>query len=250
DTPSEEVAQVDGFSINFRERFLRKIKGSFYVGLELDYNRLSNVNFIERTQEPFTRPVGNEGSTNYGLGLGFVFDQRHNILNARKGAFIETGFLHYDEAWGSDFSYTNYFLDARYYHPTAKNQVLAYQFFANLVPEDRGSEVPFNQLALMGGESLMRGYYLGRYRDNVLLATQAEYRFLPFPFSKRFGATVFASVGGVSPSVREIDLGDWVAAGGAGLRVLLFPGKDIFSRFDVAVTGEGIGYYLFIGEAF
>ncbi|MEM6299109.1 MAG: BamA/TamA family outer membrane protein, partial [Bacteroidota bacterium] len=182
--------------------------------------------------------------------LGLVFDQRHNVLNARKGAFVEAGFIRYDEAWGSDFSFTNYFLDARYYLPTTKKQVIAAQFLANLVPADRGSDVPFNQLALMGGESLMRGYYLGRYRDNVLLATQAEYRFLPFPFSKRFGATVFAGIGGVSPNFREIDLGDWKASGGVGLRFLLFPGKDIFTRFDVAVTNEGLGYYLFIGEAF
>ncbi|MEM6297785.1 MAG: BamA/TamA family outer membrane protein, partial [Bacteroidota bacterium] len=193
-TPSSEIAQVDGFSIAIRERLLRKVKGDFFIGLELDYNRLSNVRFRERTSEPFTRPIGNEGSTNYGFGLGLVFDQRHNVLNARKGAFVEAGFIRYDEAWGSDFSFTNYFLDVRYYLPTTKKQVLAAQFFANLVPADRESNVPFNQLALMGGKSLMRGYYLGRYRDNVLLATQAEYRFLPFPFSKRFGATIFAGV--------------------------------------------------------
>ena len=38
----------------------------------------------------------------------------------------------------------------------------------------------------MGGESLMRGYYLGRYRDKNLLAGQVEYRILPFSFSKRW----------------------------------------------------------------
>jgi hypothetical protein len=40
------------------------------------------------------------------------------------------------------------------------------------------------------------------------------------------------------------------AAGGLGVRFLLFPGKDIYTRFDVAFTNEGVGYYLFIGEAF
>lgn len=249
-TSSEALAQVDGFSIAIRERVLRKIKGSLYAGLELDYNQLSGVTFREQTTQPFARPAGSEGSINYGLGIGVVFDQRHNVLNPRKGVFAETGFLHYDDAWGSDFSFTNYFLDARYYLPTTKDQVLALQMFANLVVDDPGSEVPFHQLALMGGENLMRGYYLGRYRDNVLLASQAEYRFLPFPFSKRFGATIFASVGGVAPRVSSLRLSDFVGAGGAGLRFLLFPEKDIFTRFDVAFTSEGMGYYLFIGEAF
>ena len=47
----------------------------------------------------------------------------------------------------------------------------------------------------MGGESLMRGYYLGRYRDRHLLATQVEYRILPFTFSKRWGASIFLAMG-------------------------------------------------------
>jgi hypothetical protein len=39
-------------------------------------------------------------------------------------------------------------------------------------------------------------------------------------------------------------------ASGGGLRFLLFPKKDIFSRLDFAVTREGTGIYIFIGEAF
>lgn len=160
------------------------------------------------------------------------------------------GFLHYDEIWRSDVSYTNYFLDMRYFVPTTKKQVLATQFLLNVVEPDKGNAVPFNQLALLGGESMMRGYYTGRYRDNVLIASQIEYRFLPFPFSRRFGATVFLSAGEVASAVKKINLENLKVAGGAGLRFLLFPAKDIFTRFDLALTNEGVGYYFFIGEAF
>lgn len=250
DTPSEAIAQVNGLSISIRERILRQVKGSLFLGVELDYNRLSKTYFDVRQAENFTFPTGSNGSTNYGAGLGLVYDNRHNVLNVREGFFAETGFLRYDEGWGSDFSYTNYFLDMRYFLPVARTQVFATQFFANTVVPDRGSDIPFNQLALMGGENLMRGYYTGRYRDRAYLAAQAEYRFLPFPFSQRFGGAAFLGAGAVAPALRQIDLGDFSAAGGAGLRFLIFPGKDIYTRFDVAFTEEGIGYYLFIGEAF
>ncbi|MDF9799049.1 outer membrane protein assembly factor BamA [Catalinimonas alkaloidigena] len=246
DTPEEELAQVDANSIAVRERVLRNITGSLYMGIELDFQRLGNVDFIPVQNEPFPLPTGNEGSTNMGIGIGLVYDDRHNVLNVRKGFFGETGFLHYDERWGSDFSFTQYFLDARYYYPVNRNQVLAHQLYG----VSMNGEVPFNQLALMGGESLMRGYYTGRYRDKTLLATQLEYRFLPFPFSRRWGAAAFLSAGGVAPEPREIKLGDWVVAGGAGVRFLLFPTKDIYTRLDVAFTEEGVGYYFFIGEAF
>lgn len=246
DTPEEELAQVDANSLVVRERVLRNITGSLYMGVELDYQRLGNVDFIPVQEEPFPLPSGSEGSTNMGIGIGLVYDDRHNVLNVREGFFGETGFLHYDDSWGSDFSFTQYFLDARYYYPVNHSQVLAYQLYG----VSMNGEVPFNQLALMGGESLMRGYYTGRYRDKTLLATQVEYRFLPFPFSRRWGAAAFLSAGGVAPEPRKINLGDWVVAGGAGVRFLLFPTKDIYTRLDVAFTGEGVGYYFFIGEAF
>lgn len=247
ETPEQEQAQVDANSIALRERVLRKVVGGLYLGAEFDLQRLSNVSFdLENPDQPFDFPLGSQGSTNFGMGLGLVFDQRHNVLNVREGFFGETGFLRYDDAWGSDYNFTSYFLDARYYHSLPRGQVLAWQGFA----QSSNGDVPFNQLALLGGESLMRGYYLGRYRDKSLLATQLEYRFLPFPFSKRWGASVFAGAGTVAPSLSDTQLNNLKLAGGAGLRFLLFPNKDIFTRLDFAFTEEGNGIYIFIGEAF
>lgn len=249
DTPQEPIARIDGFSFTLRERLLRELSKNFYVGLEFDFNHLNAVEISE--QRPgFIAPPGIDGFTNFGFGLGLVYDQRHNVLNPRKGFFVEGGFLHYDERFGSDYSFQNYFGDFRYYQPTFKNQILAYQLLVNTSIPVNSSEVPFNQLSLMGGESLMRGYYLGRYRNNALVATQAEYRFLPFPFSKRFGATIFGGLGTVGPSLMDLKLDQLRTSVGLGARFLIFPGKDIYTRFDFAVTNEGLGYYLFIGEAF
>ena len=102
----------------------------------------------------------------------------------------------------------------------------------------------------MGGESLMRGYYLGRYRDNHLLAAQLEYRILPFKFSKRWGASVFMATGQVFSQNNKFQFKNLLPTGGAGLRFLVFPEKDIYTRVDVAFTQEGRGIYFFIGEAF
>ncbi len=112
--------------------------------------------------------------------------------------------------------------------------------------------VPFNQLPQLGGPNLMRGYYQGRFRDNNHLASQIEYRFLPLPlgFSKRIGAAVFASTGTVFSSAENLRWRDFRGAAGAGLRFLLFPKKDIFVLADYALTREGGGFYLYIGEAF
>ncbi len=246
DTDGEELAQIDAGSISIRERVLRKVYKNLYLGFESDLHKLSNVSLTSLSNEPYEMPAGLLKFRNIGLGLGLVYDSRHNVLNVREGFFGETGFLRYDDAWGSDFEFTSYFFDARYYHSLAESQVLASQIYFSEVQ----GNAPFSQLSLMGGESLMRGYYLGRYRDKTLLAAQSEYRFLPFPFSKRWGAAAFVGVGTVSAGATKLDMSKLKVTGGTGVRFLIFRSKDIFTRFDVAVSEDGLGYYFFIGEAF
>jgi outer membrane protein assembly factor BamA len=214
----------------------------------VDYQRLSAVEFLTQPNESLELPLGSTGSANLGFGVGLLYDNRHNVLNVRKGFFSELALLRYDQRWGSDFSFTSLLSDTRFYRPINKRDVLA----AQLLGQFNVGNTPFNQLALLGGESLMRGYYLGRFRDNNQLAAQVEYRFLPLPlgFSKRLGAALFASSGTVFDQFRALSLRDVVWAAGGGFRFLLFPKKDIFSRVDVAFTREGPGFYIFIGEAF
>lgn len=247
-TPSEHPARVDATQILLRERLLRKIKPNFYAGLHTDFQRHSALTFQAEENQPLEKPTGATGSTNLGVGLGVMLDTRNNVLNARNGVFSELAFLRYDGAWRSDFNYTHLIADARAYLSVNSRDVLAFQLLA----QGNIGDIPFNQLALLGNESMMRGYYTGRYRDNNLLAFQTEYRFLPLPlrFTDRLGAAVFASAGSVCEYPEKLSTRDFVWSGGAGLRLLLFPKKDIYTRIDAAFTEEGTGFYIFIGEAF
>jgi hemolysin activation/secretion protein len=134
------------------------------------------------------------------------------------------------------------------YKTLGSRNVLALQAFGQF----NIGEPPFNQLSLLGGESLMRGYYTGRLRDKNQLAAQAEFRMLPLPlgFTNRWGVAVFGGTGTVFNHFNNLSLKNFVLAGGAGLRFLLFPKKDIYSRVDLAFTREGTGLYIFVGEAF
>jgi hypothetical protein len=248
ETPEDYLALVDANQIMIKERVLREVKQNLYFGLEVDFQRISRVDFQPSAEAPeFDLPLGYAGSTNFGLGLGLVYDDRHNVLNVRKGRFSELALLRYFPAF-SDFGFNTIISDTRIFQPIGKNNVLAWQ----LLGQFNSGDVPFNQLALMGGDSMMRGYYLGRFRDNNQIATQVEFRMLPLPlgFSKRIGAAVFAGTGTVFPDFSKSAIHKVVWSAGGGLRFLLFPKKDIYTRFDVAFTQEGTGYYLFIGEAF
>ena len=244
-TPKEHIARIDGNFTYFKERILREIIPNLYTGLELDIQILKKVSY-QNTTNFFVKPNGGNGSSNIGLGWGLIYNNIHNILNPRKGIFSEWGFLSYSSNLGSDYQLNTYLIDNRFYFPIKKNNVLAFQ----LQGQFSNGNAPFNLLSLMGGESLMRGYYLGRYRDNHMLASQIEYRILPFSFSKRWGASMFFAAGEVFSSLDKFEIKNLLPTAGAGLRFLLFPEKDIYTRLDYAFTEEGSGVYFFIGEAF
>ena len=246
DSQSERISLIDGNYSLFRERFLRAVIPSLYVGLELDYQRLSSVKYKDVTPNHQQPSVGANGSTNLGLGLGILYDNIHNALNPRKGIYSEWVVLNYNRDFGSDFNFTSYITDNRFYVPVKKNTVLAAQLYGQFTL----GNAPFNMLSLMGGESLMRGYYLGRYRDKNLIAGQLEYRILPFKFSRRWGASAFMAAGQVFDENETFQFKNLLPTGGLGLRFLVFPEKDIYTRIDVAFTEEGRGIYFFIGEAF
>lgn len=239
---------VSNGNFQLRERVLRQLKGNLYMGLEFDHHRIYNVQFGQQPlPSDYVLPAGANGSSNTALGVGLVFDNRHNVLNVRDGMFAEVAYLNYGKWLGSTYQFSLLQYDARFFRKGFKsNHVFAAQSYGAF----NSGSVPFNQLALMGGESMMRGYYLGRFRDNCLVTFQSEYRFLPFSFSKRWGASVFASVGNVAPTVSNFSISNTKWAAGFGGRFLVFKAKDIFVRADLAFTNEGNGFYLFIGEAF
>ena len=246
ETPSEHIALIDGEYTLFRERLLRETLPSLYFGLELDYQGLNRVNYID-TETDFELPeVGAMGSNNLGIGLGLLYNNIHNAMNPREGLYSEWAFMNYSTAAGSDYNMTTYVIDNRIYRPVKENTVFAAQLYGQFT----SGNAPFNMLALMGGESLMRGYYLGRFRDKNLVAGQVEYRILPFEFSKRWGASVFLAAGQVYGDENGFNWDQFLPTGGAGIRYLIFPEKDIYTRIDVSFTEEGRGVYFFIGEAF
>jgi outer membrane protein assembly factor BamA len=244
-TPQKK-ATVEAISFQVKERVLHKIHQNIYGGLEFDLQHLGNVNFNIEEGQQVDLPLGHEGSTNLGIGLGLLYDNRHNVLNVRDGFFAEAAVLHYNDAIGSAYKFTSLFTDLRYFLPIRKRNTLALHTYGQFT----FGNAPFNHLAQIGGESMMRGYYLGRFRDQHYLATQLEYRMLPFSFAKRFGAAIFASTGSVFNDSDPFHPNKLLLAGGAGLRFQLFPKKDVWLRFDLAFTNEGNGVYIFIGEDF
>lgn len=237
---------VNSSYVQFRQRVLRKLVENLYAGPEVNFQSLQGVSFEHTDPAAVELPLGGRGSTTLELGGTLVYDNRKNVLNVRKGAFLEMAVLR-NTLQTRDFGFQRILFDGRLYRPLGhQNRVLALQATGMFIT----GNVPFNSLALLGGENTMRGYYLGRYRDKNLLAAQAELRWLPFAFSRRWGGTLFGGIGTVAPTVSQVQF-NWVRwAVGGGVRFLFFQKKDVYLRADLGITREGTGIYFSLGEAF
>ncbi len=245
--PATNPGLVSSLSFQFRQRLLHKLKGNWYAGPDVDFQHLGRVvfDYESTTTEPL--PIGANGSRTVGLGAALVYDSRKNTLNVRRGALFDLSTRRYDSRFGSEYDFQQEVLDIRLYRPVGKpNRILAVQVFGQFMQ----GAVPFSSLALLGGEFNLRGYYLGRYRDQNLVSTQVELRWLPFGFSKRMGGNVFAGTATVAPAISAFRFDQLRVAGGFGLQYLLLPRKDVYVRGDVGFSRENTGVYVSIGEAF
>lgn len=130
----------------------------------------------------------------------------------------------------------NSFLDAQKYFPLSARQVIGLQFYF----EGVNGEVPFSILPPMGGSQYMRGYYEGRFRDNIFTTLQGEWR---FPIKSRFRGGVFVGIGEVAGSVAELSTSYVEFSGGSGLRYRLNE-EGIHIRLDYAIGEKGNGLYI------
>lgn len=187
--------------------------------------------------------TGQEGGFLSGAGLVLNYDNRNNIFFPTEGNFIELVGFSNGNYLGSDFDFTKLTLDAIKYFGF-NNQVLAVNFYS----EFTGGNAPFNQLALLGGNKKMRGYFEGRLRDNHQVILQSEYRF-PI-YKERFRGVLFGGLGQVANKFSDFNFNNLKYTYGAGLRILINKKERIHIRLDAGFGKETSGYYITIGEAF
>ncbi len=181
---------------------------------------------------------GRNGGFLAGLGLAINYDTRDVAVAPRVGEYADFRLLPYSRIIGSNFEAWRTTLDVHKYWtfntPTPEDNgfahTLALQFYSDIM----WGNMPFFRMAMLGqnisGIALGRGYFGGRYRDNVIAHAQAEYR---FPIYWRFGGVVFAGAGNTATSLATFDFNTIKPSIGAGLRFALVPEERINLRIDV-----------------
>lgn len=135
-------------------------------------------------------------------------------------------------------------LDFRHFVPLYKNFIFAYHFKTQAVV---GDAIPFYMLPTVGGQDILRGVIGNKYRDNLMMALQCEFRIPIWRFVK---AAVFGAVGDVY-NTEKFRFAIPKYGYGAGLRLSLHKvGTTV--RFDAAWQDniKSPNFYFTIEEAF
>lgn len=243
-TLAADRESFDAILPRVRLNALRKVGQYQYLGIKYSYDqfemtRLTSGGILE------TQPIsGREGGVISGAGLLWNVDSRDNLFFPAKGFLAELEVFASDAMLGSDYDFTRVRLDAAGYFSRSEKRVLA----LNALLVSSHGDVPFQDLAMIGGPKKMRGFFEGRFRDKSLWMLQAEYR-VALPW--RFGVAVFGGMGSVAPRFDALPDQRVHLTYGAGARYRLSKKDPIHLRVDVAFNEEGYWFpYLTVLEAF
>jgi len=223
---------------------LKQVRGPLNVGFQyfLDTRKLTEVE--EGGMLASGDIPGSSGGTVSGLGYLMTYDSRDSIFYATSGSFHQFSAMGFGRTLGSDFTFNRFYLDLRKYVRFSFAHCLALQ--TRLLFQT--GDPPFWRMGLLGGQEIMRGYYLGRYRDKNLITLQAEYRWVPVFW--RIGLAAFASLGDVAATIGDFDLGSFKTTYGLGLRFVFDPKQRLNLRLDFGFGKGTSGFYFTAAEAF
>lgn len=244
-TPDSNEERVSYQFFRFTQRVLKQIIPGFFAGAELRYFHRYDMELTDGGLLETSQVAGFDGSTVAGIGPVFVLDKRDNINNTFQGYYLLFSAFFHGKALGGQFQYSNYRIDFRdYFRPfKSRDHIIAVQFLGNFIE----GTAPFRQLSLLGGNSIMRGYYFGRFRDQHLIAAQVEYR---MPLFWKFGIAGFVGYGNVLNRLSDFNFTDLKPSFGGGLRIKVDDKERLNLRLDMGFGQNTSGFYISLSEAF
>jgi Omp85 superfamily domain len=216
--------------------------------------RLRNVNVVGGAiaSLPFTPDVfdaeavpGIGGFTAHAQKLAVVYDTTDTLILPTRGVFASASAEGSFKALGSSADFFRFELEAKEYLPLLDDRVITAGRFA--LTQVRGSDVPFLERSILGGENTLRGFGRDRFIDMgaILLNIEERIRVLRyrlFNVDTHWEVAPFVDIGTVMESLDRIDWRKVQINPGIGFRAAARP--NVLGRIDVGYGKEGIAVYV------
>ena len=245
---------MDYYYVRVYQYVLKRITSKFSAGLgyNLDYHwKISDEGATDGSISDYAVYGKAKKSTSSGLALNLVYDSRKNPINPLSGLSANIA-LRNNFTWlGSSNNWQSGILDVRKYFslPGNSRNVLAFWSYNWVI---LGGKPPYLDLPSTGWDSFNntgRGFIQGRYRGNIMLYLESEYR---FRISKNglIGGVIFSNAesfsGAPSRKLQSVQPGV-----GGGIRIKLNKKSNTNIAIDYGVGTQGSkGLFVNIGEVF
>lgn len=235
--------------VRLRGEAERRLATNYYAGLTFVFEHLK---YADREAGGIfdTLPlVGREGGYHTIFGISQFYDTRNINTYTTRGYFAKIKYG-YSPGFGggNNFKGSMVDVDLRAFYPISPKLTLGLN---SIYRSTFGERVPFYTYRELGGDMMMRGYYMGRYRDRTLLAAQTELR---YRFHPRMGVVGFAGTG--STYRNGLQNARFIPSYGGGLRYFYDLEHNGSIRLDYGL-GEKLpgekrqgGFYLSLSESF
>ncbi|MFL6228065.1 MAG: BamA/TamA family outer membrane protein [Pyrinomonadaceae bacterium] len=202
----------------------------------------------------------------FSAGAYGVYDRRDNSRGLTQGAYLYGRFASNDgrkiNNTFSDFDWFEGELDGRAYVPLGSDKTsAAARAYVWLKNPKGGSQIPFYDMAFLGGRTYVRGFDEYRYFGNNLLMFTTELRQTVWSKTDTRGIDVFAfgdagQVWGDNRSQTDLTVlhndkfsaSNWRASFGGGAQYRV--GSLLILRAEVAHSSESNKFYFSIGRGF
>lgn len=229
---------MDRQQMQIRIDFMYRTFPRWYIGTNISY-QFTRAKDLEKHQYI---PIGQDTKyINTGIGLSIAYDSRDVITNPYTGFYFKFDQRFFPGFLGNKTTFKSNQLIVDYFLPVWKDGILAMDLHGLF---HRGN-VPWTMLSQMGGQSRMRGYYEGRYRDKNLIEAQAELRQKLY---KRFGGVIWVGAGNIFPEFHQLYLSHTLLNCGIGARWELKNRVNV--RLDFGIGRNQTGLTLSLNEAF
>lgn len=267
DPDDEEVG--DESSFEFEMALARIVLGyhpgmNLYIALEGFYKEVwldsGDNDDLPNGMIKYALLPGTKGGKTSGMGIALIYSTRNDQWRATEGQRIELKFEDVGSHFGADYDFSRFVLDYRkFIHLFGKYNVLALHARIDAL-EGVDSEIPWWELASIGGRDSIRGLWEARFRGKSSVLGNAEFRYHIMDLKSTkykfidfiIDGNLFLDVGQVFLNEKVINDGlalDYHSGYGFGFRFTTPP--NLMGRMDIGFsTEQQWAFYFNFGTVF
>ena len=242
-----------GFDVSAIIDVLPKFKiaaGERLKKVDIRPGAISSLPFILDRFTPQEVP-GSTGFTTNAQRISLIYTTLDSNKAPTSGVYFSGTSEWSSKALGSTANFFHYSFEAEDYMPSSTKRFIT--IVRGVYNQTIGSDVPFLERSILGGEDTLRGYGRNRFIDKSYTLFNAEERIRLFTWqvfnvNANWELAPFIDLGAVSSSIYTLSAKEFKPCPGIGFRAIVPP--YIVGRIDIGVGQEGPAVFVGLGYPF